>query len=269
MLRHVLLLLMDLLESMISASRTAGAEILRIRAAGFTVREKSDESPVTAADTAAEALILELLAKVAPGVPIVAEEMTAAGVVPALAHRFFLVDALDGTREFVAGRDEFTVNIALIEAGLPVLGVVDAPALGRLFAGDVRQGRALEIRSNDPIPSVASRRHAIRVRQAPPSGQVAVASRSHGSPDTEEWLRREGVVERVSIGSSLKFCLLACGEADIYPRLGPTMEWDTAAGHAVLSAAGGSVVDLEGHTLRYGKPAFRNPHFIAGAVRRP
>jgi 3'(2'), 5'-bisphosphate nucleotidase len=255
---------MTLLDAMIEAARIAGDEVLRIRGAGYVVHDKADQSPVTAADQAAEAIILAHLARAAPGVPVVAEEAAAAGATPAVAARFFLVDPLDGTKEFVAGRDEFTVNIALVEDGVPVLGVVGAPALGRMFAGDVGRGDAFELRWVGA--STASDRVRLRVRPTPVGGPVAVASRSHGSAATEAWLAGAGVSARVSIGSSLKFCLLAAGEADVYPRFGPTMEWDTAAGHAVVLAAGGVVRETDGRPLRYGKPGFRNPSFIASAI---
>lgn len=264
----------NLLDDLLAAALAAGAAILRIRAQGFAVHDKPDASPVTAADQAAEALILARLAALAPGVAVVAEEAAAAGVLPDVGRRFFLVDPLDGTREFVAGRDEFTVNIALVQDGLPVLGVVVAPALGRAFAGDVAAGIAFELSQDvgastgatSPAVAAASarpQRRSMRVRRPPASGVVAVASRSHGTPETEDWLRQAKVTQRVSIGSSLKFCLLASGEADVYPRFGPTMEWDTAAGHAVVVAAGGRVDGLDGEPLRYGKPGFRNPAFVA------
>lgn len=272
----------NLLDDLLAAALAAGAEILRIRAQGFAVHDKPDASPVTAADQAAESLILARLAAVAPGVAVVAEEAAAAGVLPDIGRRFFLVDPLDGTREFVAGRDEFTVNIALVQHGLPVLGVVVAPALGRAFAGDVAAGMAFELSQEVGTTAGATspagaatgisppQRRGLRVRRPPASGVVAVASRSHGTPETEDWLRRAKVTQRVSIGSSLKFCLLAAGEADVYPRFGPTMEWDTAAGHAVVVAAGGRVDGLDGEPLRYGKPGFRNPAFVArGAAVDP
>jgi len=258
---------MSLLDAMIEAARIAGDEVLRIRGAGYVVHSKADESPVTAADQAAEAIILAHLARAAPGVPVVAEEAAAAGAAPVVAGRFFLVDPLDGTKEFVAGRDEFTVNIALVEDGMPVLGVVGAPALGRMFAGDVARREAFELRAVAESPEPV--RLPLRVRATPVGGPVAVASRSHGSEATEAWLASAGVSARVSIGSSLKFCLLAAGEADVYPRFGPTMEWDTAAGHAVVLAAGGAVRETDGQPLRYGKPGFRNPSFIASASTTP
>ncbi len=252
-----------MLDSLVEAARAAGDAILRIRAAGFAVDHKRDASPVTAADHAAEDVLLAHLARRAPGIPVVAEEAVAAGVIPETGERFFLVDPLDGTREFVAGRDEFTVNVALVERGRAVLGVVHAPALGRCFAGDVAASRAFELRRSD---DGSTRSLPLRVRAPAPGRLVAVASRSHASPQTRGWLEAQGIAECVAIGSSLKFCLLAAGEADVYPRFGPTMEWDTAAGDAVLGAAGGVVLAPDGAPLRYGKPGFRNTDFIASAA---
>ena len=251
-----------LLQSIIHSAQTAGGAIMAVYAQGFTVREKADSSPVTVADEAAEKIILADLASIAPGVPVVAEEAVAAGKVPVIAERFFLVDPLDGTREFVGHRDEFTVNIALIDAGEPVLGVVFAPARRELFWGDVRSGKAGRIDA-DPDGTMPSFGAPMRARPAPAGGLTAVASRSHRTPETDELLAKYPVKEFRSIGSSLKFCLIAAGEADIYPRVGPTMEWDTAAGHAVLVAAGGRVTDLDGAPFRYGKPGFRNGNFLA------
>jgi 3'(2'), 5'-bisphosphate nucleotidase len=186
----------------------------------------------------------------------------AAGLVPVIAERFFLVDPLDGTREFVARRDEFTVNVALIENGEPVLGVVYAPARRELFWGDVRAGRAGHIDA-DPDGTMPSMGVAISAREPPQQGLVAVASRSHRSPETDTFLANYPITDFRSIGSSLKFCVVAQGQADIYPRIGTTMEWDTAAGQAVLTAAGGRVTTLEGEPFRYGKPGFRNGNFVA------
>ena len=254
----------SLLEAMIAAAIEAGRLECEIYAGVFQVHHKQDASPVTAADHGAEAIILEHLARVAPGVPVIAEEEVAAGRIPKVAAEFFLVDPLDGTKEFIAKRGDFTVNIALIRDGLPVLGVVFAPANKKLFAGDVAAGQAFGS-AQKPDISHRAERTAIQVRQPPTRGLTAVASRSHSNKETEAYLARANVVDTVSVGSSLKFCLVAAGEADLYPRLGPTMEWDTAAGHAVLAAAGGKVLTLEGMPLRYGKPEFRNPSFIARA----
>lgn len=251
-----------LLQSLIYTAQRAGGAIMAVYATDFAVRDKPDASPVTVADEAAERIILEDLAHIAPGVPVVAEEAVAAGKVPVIAERFFLVDPLDGTREFVSRRDEFTVNVALIEAGEPVLGVVFAPARHELYWGDVRAGQAGHIDA-DPDGTMPSMGNAIRARVAPAQGLIAVASRSHRTPETDAFLSNHPVTEFRSIGSSLKFCIVAAGEADLYPRIGPTMEWDTAAGHAVLVAAGGSVTDLDGAPFRYGKPGFRNGNFLA------
>lgn len=251
-----------MLESLIYIAQRAGGAIMSVYASGFAVRDKADASPVTVADEAAEKIILAGLAELAPDIPVVAEESVAAGRVPAIADRFFLVDPLDGTKEFIGHRDEFTVNIALIEQGEPVLGVVLAPARRELFWGDVRAKRAghIDAEPDGTMPMLGA---ALRARVPPADAFVAVASRSHRSLETDAFLANYPVTEFRSIGSSLKFCLVAAGQADIYPRLGPTMEWDTAAGQAVLVAAGGSVTTLEGESFRYGKPGFRNGNFVA------
>jgi 3'(2'), 5'-bisphosphate nucleotidase len=251
-----------MLQPLIHTAVRAGGAIMAVYATDFSVRGKADASPVTEADEAAEKIILADLAALAPDIPVVAEESVAAGRVPRVTDRFFLVDPLDGTREFVSHRDEFTVNIALIEAGRPVLGIVYAPARHELYWGDVRAGQAGHLAS-DPDGTMPSRGVAISARRAPAEGLTAVASRSHRTPETDVLLAKFAVREFRSIGSSLKFCLVASGEADVYPRVGTTMEWDTAAGHAVLVAAGGRVTGLEGEPFTYGKPGFRNGHFIA------
>jgi len=242
----------------------AGAEILRIYATDFSVRAKDDASPVTEADGAAEAIILRGLREIAPGVPVIAEEEAAAGRFPSIAGTFFLVDPLDGTKEFINRNGEFTVNIALIENGAPVLGAVYAPALGRLWWG-ARGGGAFVA---DVTNGAVGPARAIHVR-APSGPLTAIGSRSHGSEATQAYLKAYDVADFVAAGSSLKFCLLAEGKADIYPRMGRTMEWDTAAGDAVLRAAGGRVETLNGQPLQYGKRfdsgdgAYANPHFVA------
>lgn len=251
-----------MLQSLIYTAQRAGGAIMVVYATDFAVQAKADASPVTVADEAAEKIILADLAAIAPGVPVVAEEAVAAGKVPVIADRFFLVDPLDGTKEFIGRRDEFTVNVALIENGTPVLGVVYAPARHELFWGDVRAGKAGRIDA-DPDGTMPSLGNAISVRAAPARGLTAVASRSHRTPETDAFLANYPITEFRSIGSSLKFCVVATGEADIYPRIGTTMEWDTAAGHAVLAAAGGSVTGLEGEPFTYGKPGFRNGNFVA------
>jgi len=250
------------LEVMVAAAIEAGRAASDIYRSGFEVHTKQDESPVTAADTAAEAIIIARLAAATPSIPVVAEEQVAAGHIPRIGSTYFLVDPLDGTKEFIQKRGDFTVNIALVRDGVPQLGVVYAPARSQLFAGDVVAGRAFRTEQS-PDEKAQAPRTEMRVRTPPAEGLTVVASRSHRTPETDEYLAKVKVANLVSVGSSLKFCLVAAGEADLYPRLGPTMEWDTAAGHAVLSAAGGAVVNLDGSPFRYGKPQFRNPSFIA------
>jgi 3'(2'), 5'-bisphosphate nucleotidase len=236
-------------------AREAGALILQVYAQDFAVRGKADASPVTEADERAEACIVAGLHTLMPDVPVVAEEAVARGNVPAVAERFWLVDPLDGTREFVQRNGEFTVNIALIEAGAPVLGVVFVPVNGVLYAGAVRQGAWVE---------EGGTRKRIACSPVPADAWRLACSRSHGDEAAlSAWLGQRRVVARITAGSSLKFGLIARGMADVYPRFGRTMEWDTAAGHAVLRAAGGDVLDLHGAPLRYGKPGFENPHFVA------
>ena len=243
----------------------AGTEILRVRAAHFDIKSKADGSPVTEADQRAENVIVSGLLAAFPDSPIVAEEMVAAGDVPRhLGDRFFLVDALDGTREFCAGREEFTVNIALVEHGVPVAGIVYAPALGAMFAGgagNAHRSKAFEGGGlSDPKP--------LKARPAA-SPETILATRSHMTPETKFYLDGCTGANLRSIGSSLKFCLLAAGEADVYPRFGTTMEWDTAAGDAILRAAGGRTETLDGKPLIYGKRGqagmadFQNPHFVS------
>jgi 3'(2'),5'-bisphosphate nucleotidase len=258
----------NLFESMVTAAIDAGRLAHDIYRGDVRVQHKADESPVTNADHAAEAIILERLAKAAPHIPIIAEEEVAAGRVPAIGAEFFLVDPLDGTKEFVQKRGDFTVNIALIRAGAPVLGVVYAPANSSLFAGHVGTRTAFRSDQNTDVKDLAPRR-AIKVRAVPPEGLTVVSSRSHSTPQTDAYLASYNVAKRVSVGSSLKFCLVAAAEADLYPRLGTTMEWDTAAGHAVLVAAGGNVWAPGGVPLRYGKTDFRNSFFVASGTLIP
>jgi 3'(2'), 5'-bisphosphate nucleotidase len=246
----------------------AGEIILAHYEAGVEVREKDDKSPVTAADEDAERAILERLKALAPDRPVVAEEETAAGRIAVIGRHFFLVDPLDGTKEFIKRNGEFTVNIAEIEDGVPRCGVVYAPAKNRMFIGDMGGDGgtgAFELDTNPhAMPDFATAR-AIHARSAPKDGLIAVASRSHRDTKTEEYLAHYPVKDFIAAGSSLKFCLVAAGEADIYPRHGRTMEWDTAAGHAVLAAAGGRVTQLDGAPFLYGKTdeGFANPFFVA------
>jgi 3'(2'), 5'-bisphosphate nucleotidase len=249
----------ELLPAVIGIARRAGAAIMAIYAEDFAVRQKDDASPVTAADEAAEAIILPALQALTPDIPVVSEEAASAGHVPEIGRRFWLVDPLDGTREFIKRNGEFTVNIALIEDGRPVLGVVFAPALERLYAGIVGAGAHIED---------AAGTRTIACRNPPPEGLTVVSSRSHGDPATlDAFLADYKVAAESTAGSSLKFCLVAAGAADLYPRFGRTMEWDTAAGHAVLAAAGGRVTTLDGIDLGYGKPGLDNPHFVAHGRR--
>ena len=241
----------------------AGLPIMQVYAAGAASALKSDGSPVTEADIRAEALILEQLARFCGGIPVIAEESMAAGQRAAIAERFILVDPLDGTKEFVHRRDEFTVNIALIEAGQPVAGAIYAPAIGKLWTGGETGARRCRLAPGQS-QSAATDDTAIHTRPWPGPEAIAVASRSHADEETDRFLSSLIVSERRSRGSSLKFCLLAAGEADVYPRFGPTMEWDVAAGHAILAAAGGVVAQPDGTPFLYGKinDGFRNGPFV-------
>ena len=243
------------LDQLVPVMRDAGEAVLEVYASDFQVETKDDQSPVTAADERAERLITRALETLTPTVPVVAEEASAAGKVVAAAPRFWLVDPLDGTREFVNRNGEFTVNIALVDQGKPVLGLVLLPVSGRLYGGATGLGSWVE---------EGGVRRTIRCRRAPPQGVTVVASRSHGDEAAmREYLADMPVREIVFAGSSLKLCLVADGIADVYPRFGRTMEWDIAAGQAVLEAAGGRVLCLDGSPLRYGKPGFENPDFVA------
>ena len=261
----------DILESLVRIAREAADVVMAVYASDFAVRGKSDASPVTEADEAAEAIIVAALTSLTPDIAIVAEEAVAAEGPPAVGSRFWLVDPLDGTREFVSRNGEFTVNIALIEHGEPVMGVVFAPALGVLYAGAVGLGAFVEEEQEASRAGHPTRRRAIHCRAAPSAGVTCVASRSHGDAAALDvflgnYLAGRPLASLTNAGSSLKLCLIAAGEADLYPRLGRTMEWDIAAGHAVLAAAGGQVRDLDGEPLRYGKPGFENPHFVASGL---
>jgi 3'(2'), 5'-bisphosphate nucleotidase len=242
----------------------AGSLILKHYAERSDVRTKADASPVTKADEEAEEVILDRLARLQPGIPVIAEESVAKGHIPDLEARFFLVDPLDGTKEFLQRNGEFTVNIALIEHGRPIAGVVVAPALARAFVGDGANGAFAAAAPEHQALNIGAARP-IHARRPPADGLVAVVSRTHRDTKTDVYLENYLISRLVAAGSSLKFCLLAAGEADLYPRHGTTMEWDTAAGQAVLEAAGGAVTTLEGRPLAYGKAGrgFVNPHFIA------
>jgi 3'(2'), 5'-bisphosphate nucleotidase len=262
----------SLLPAVAAIVREAGRIVMAVYEQGAVARQKADASPVTEADDRAEAHIVPALRALAPGIPVVAEEAVAAGEAPdpsALQGLFWLVDPLDGTREFLGRNGEFTVNVALIEAGRPVLGVVLAPALpggAELYTGVVGAGAWLA-RGEAPA-------RAIEVRAEPPEGLVLLASRSHGDEAAmqafiAQRLAGRHIAGRRDAGSSIKLCLIAAGQADLYPRFGRTMAWDIAAGHAVLAAAGGEVLTLDGTPLRYDRPDFENPHFVAVACAAP
>ncbi len=238
-----------------SLALEAGDKIMEIyRRDDFDIRTKSDDSPVTEADEAADALISAGLRAAFPDIALVTEEQAESHNVSAA--RFFIVDPLDGTKEFVHRRGDFTVNIALVENGTPVLGVVFAPAKKRLFYTDAG-GQTVEERPDGTLTP-------LHVSTPDNDALIVVASKSHRDAATDAYINKYKVADSAAAGSSLKFCLVAAGEADLYPRLGRTMEWDTAAGHAVLRGAGGQVVRFDDHTpLTYGKPIYENPFFIA------
>lgn len=251
--------------SLVKIAHAAGARIMEIYNAGFEIETKADTSPVTEADVAAEAIILAGLRRIDPSANIIAEEAVSAGAIPQVTQEFYLVDPLDGTREFISRNGEFTVNIALVRDGAPVAGVVYAPALSMLYAGETGSGAfQMPLQPGGEFPSNPALQPIV-CPALPSSGIKVVASRSHRDEKTDAWLAERDVAEIVAAGSSLKFCLLASGKAHLYPRFGRTMEWDTAAGHAVLAAAGGEVFEASGPVLRYGKAhrGFDNPAFIA------
>ncbi len=245
----------DRLISLASAlALEAARAILTVRKRGFDVVRKEDRSPVTEADHAAEAIIVAGLRKAVPDIPVIAEEEVAGGRITAPTATYWLVDPLDGTREFAAGNDEFAVNIGLVRNGRPVLGVVAIPAAGELFIGIVGRGAWKRIGATETE---------VTARLPPEEGLTVLASRYHGSSTRlDDFLRDKHVAKVINFGSSVKFCRLAEGIADLYPRFGRTMEWDTCAPQAVLEAAGGTVRTFDGEELRYGKPSWENPHFV-------
>lgn len=254
----VLVAPLDITDLAVEAAIKAAAVILDVYARPIHAVAKSDGSPVTEADAAAEAIIIAHLKET--GLPVLGEESVAAGIIPKLGERYFVVDPLDGTKEFIKRNGEFTVNIGLVEHGKPSMGVVLAPVTGEIFVGDA--GGAWTGRVAD---GVVTEKRAITVGWLP--RLRIVASRSHGHEALEKLCQTLDVESDVSVGSSLKFCLLARGDAQLYPRFTPTCEWDTAAGQAVLEAAGGAVVTLDGAPMRYGKHElnFLNPYFVAAA----
>lgn len=250
----------ELMDAMTAIS-LAAAEAIRRSHGQDSVRIKSDGSPVTPADEAAEAAIRAGLARVVPALPVVSEEQ-AERVNPTITSAsFILVDPLDGTREYIAGRDDYTINIAVVADGTPILGIITAPALGLIWRGVVGRGaERLRFSSQKTLPP-----QAIHTRPRPEGDLLVMVSRSHLDAQTQAYLDGLPHAQRIPCGSSLKFCRLAEGTADLYPRLGPTRDWDVAAGHAILAAAGGNVVAPDGTSLIYGSPALRIPAFIAWA----
>ncbi|MAZ02639.1 MAG: 3'(2'),5'-bisphosphate nucleotidase [Sneathiella sp.] len=245
-----------LTQAITKIAREAGDKILTIYHQDFDVKTKSDASPVTEADVEAEKIIIAGLKALTPDIPVLAEESEAAGKVPDLSGGiFWLVDPLDGTKEFVHKRGEFTVNIALVEQGRPTMGVIHIPAKNETYFAE---GPGKVWRQTADQPAIA-----IQTREAPVDGITVVASRSHRTPETDEYISKFDVKELISAGSSLKLCLVAEGKADLYPRFGRTMEWDIGAGQAILEAAGGIVETIDGAPLTYGKDGHDNPYFIA------
>jgi 3'(2'), 5'-bisphosphate nucleotidase len=256
-----------LVDALLPAVLAAGRIEMRHFAAGVEVTTKADTTPVTIADHEAEEVLLAGLAQAAPGVPVIAEESVAAGRIPATREAFFLVDPLDGTRAFIKRSPEFTINIGLVEHGVPVFGIIYAPAMQLLFA-TLAPDRAVEVAIAPDFAGAGladCQLKALHTRAPDPHSLVAFASRSHAGESTDAFLSRLPITEKRKASSSIKFCYIARGEADLYARLGQTSEWDTAAGHAILAAAGGSVTTAGGELLRYGKAAerFANPYFVA------
>jgi 3'(2'), 5'-bisphosphate nucleotidase len=254
-----------LAESLLPVALAAARVQMAHRAAGVTAIPKADGSPVTVADRESEAIILAALARIAPGVPVVSEEAAAAGHTPAVGTSFFLVDPLDGTKPYLRREPHFTINVALIEECRPVFGLVYAPALEDLWI-TIGPGQAAAARlapSSEPASLADCGLVPLRTRVPNPKRMSALVSQQNLDKATERFLAGYRITERRAVSSSLKFGLLARGDADVYPRAGPTSEWDTAAGHAVLAAAGGTVTTFDGKPLRYGKPRFRNTGFVA------
>lgn len=250
----------DLARAFADLATRAGRVVMDVYATDFTVRSKADASPVSEADEAAEALLVPGVERLLPGVPVLAEEAVSRDGLVDVGREFVLIDPLDGTKEFVSRNGEFTVNVALVRDGRPVAGCVYAPARDRMYVGGTTAAVGV-VRPGEPVADLT----ATATRPYPAEGVTAVTSRSHLDDETRAFVERIGAVATRDAGSSLKFCLLAAGEADVYPRYGPTMEWDTAAGHAVLAAAGGTVTQPDGTPFGYGKAdsGFRNGPFVA------
>lgn len=251
----------QLLDDLTALVARACAEISAVSPETVVRRVKPDQSPVTAADEASEAVILHGLARMLPDIPIVSEESADAKKSPSLTGTFIVVDPLDGTREFLAGRDEFTVNLAIVTRGVPVAGIISAPKRGQLWRGVVGE-KAERLRL---LPDGADQAQTITTRRWPDADPVAAVSRSHMDAATDAFVKALGSITRAASGSAIKFCQIAEGNADVYPRLGTTCEWDVAAGHALVTAAGGVVITPVGTALTYGRAAenFRVPAFIA------
>ena len=256
----------ETLDALTGIASRAAAAILAVRREDLNQREKPDRSPVTAADEASQSVILEGLAKLLPDIPIVSEEATAQHGIAGAGRRFLAVDPLDGTREFLAGRDEFAVNIALLDDGVPIAGVIAAPTRGAIWRGRAGGGAERLLLSPGAAPEAARERVTIHTRMRPGIGARVRVSRSHLDAATVAYVDRLAQPARIACGSALKFCLVAEGSADLYPRLSPTSVWDTAAGHALLLAAGGAVLTLQGEPLRYS--GLRVPAFIAMGDRK-
>ena len=262
-----------LADGLLACVLSAGSLQMRYLGSDIAVIAKPDASPVTAADHESESVLLAGLAAVAPNVPVVAEERAAAGFVPKIAGTFFAVDPLDGTKDFISGRPEFTINIGLISDGVPVFGLIYAPALSSMYLTTTESESAYCYLPTNALVSSFSecRFERLRTRAPEPGALRALTSRSRPSEISDAFLQRAGVNDAQPTGSSLKFCLIAQGRADLYARFGPTNEWDTAAGQAILTAAGGAVVTMDGQPLSYGKTEtrFLNPQFIAWGRQPP
>jgi 3'(2'), 5'-bisphosphate nucleotidase len=245
----------------------AAAAVRRVAPAAAAHRTKGDRTPVSDADEAAEAVLLDELARLMPEVPVVSEEACARGEVPRLGARFFLVDPLDGTREFLAGLDEYTVNLAFVADGVPQLGIIAAPAQGRIWRGTIGLGGERLDLAPGASPAAARNLTPLRPRRRPAGGVIAMVSRSHLDPRTTAFVQSLTNAEQMVCGSSIKFCRLAEGAADVYPRLAPICEWDIAAGQAILTACGGTMASPDGRPLAYGRAdeMFRVPGFVAWA----
>ncbi len=257
----------DLAANLIPTAQRAGAAIMNIYQPDVAVRYKSDQTPVTDADHAAEEIILESLAKLAPEVPVIAEEQAAAGLIPEIDNLFFLVDPLDGTKEFLKRNGEFTVNISLVYQRIPLFGLIYAPAMSDCYL-TLEPGRAVRFSlppSETPVSFEELEFEPLTGQPREERPLTCIVSRSHLRPETEAFLDRFSSPKRLHMGSSLKFCVIARGDADFYPRFGPTSEWDTAAGQAILNTVGGAVVTPDGKPLLYGKKdqKFANPSFVA------